>query len=128
MAYAERALAKALLRLGDSAAALPQAQRALEVCHALGDAFGQAGTLCVVGEIHLADGRLHQARDCLADALRRWTDLRGELFPARTKHTLAKVHHALGDTCGAERLTAEAVDTFRTYGAREYTELTGRSL
>jgi hypothetical protein len=46
-----------------------------------------------------------------------------ELFHARTLHTLAQVNDALGDGLTAARLTAEAVETFRTYGAREYAEL-----
>jgi len=127
MAYAERALAKALLRLGDSTTAWRLAENALTVSRNLPDAFGHACTLRVLGEIHLADGRLYQAKDCLEDSLRRWTDLRTELFRARTLHTLAQVHDALGDAPTAQRMTTEAVATFRTYGAREYQELTGSS-
>jgi DNA-binding SARP family transcriptional activator/tetratricopeptide (TPR) repeat protein len=123
VAYSERALAKALLRLGDSATALRLAEHALVVCRTLADAFGHACTLRVVGEIHLAEGRLYQAKDCLEDALRRWTDLHTELFRARTQHTLASVHTALGDAPTARRMTDEAMETFRTYGAREYAEL-----
>ncbi|HEX6352805.1 AfsR/SARP family transcriptional regulator [Actinophytocola sp.] len=123
VAYSERALAKALLRRGDSATALPLAEHALEVCRTLADAFGHACTLRVVGEIHLADGRLYQAKDCLEDSLRRWTDLHTELLRARTLHTLAKVHTALGDASTARQMTTVAMETFRTYGAREYTEL-----
>jgi tetratricopeptide (TPR) repeat protein len=122
-AYSERALGKALLRLGDSAAARPLVEHALAVSQMLGDPFGQACSLRVVGELHLADGRLYQARECLEDSLRRWTLLRTELFRARTLRDLALVHHALGDASTAERMRAEAVETFRTYGAREFTEL-----
>ncbi|TDV48837.1 AfsR/SARP family transcriptional regulator [Actinophytocola oryzae] len=127
VAYSERALAKALLRLGDSVTALRLAEHALEVCRTLADAFGHACTLRVVGEIHLADGRLYQAKDCLEDSLRRWTDLHTELFRARTMHTLASVHDALGDAPTARRMSMSAMETFRTYGAREYTELSSAS-
>jgi DNA-binding SARP family transcriptional activator/tetratricopeptide (TPR) repeat protein len=123
VAYSERALAKALLRLGDSATALRLAEHALDVCRTLADSFGQACTLRVLGEIHLANGRLYQARDCLEDSLRRWTDLHTDLFRARTLHTLAEVHNALGDAPTARRMTTEAMETFRTHGAREYAEL-----
>ncbi|QFU91923.1 Regulatory protein AfsR [Amycolatopsis sp. YIM 10] len=123
VAYSERALAKALLRRGDPVTARQLAENALEVCRTLGDAFGHACTLRVVGEVHLADGRLYQAKECLEDSLRRWTELRTELFRARTLRTLAEVHHALGDVATAQRMTAEAVETFRTHGAREYLEL-----
>lgn len=123
IAYSERALAKALLRRGDSVEAGRLADHALEVCRELGDAFGHACTLRVVGEVHLAEGRLYQAKDCLEDSLRRWTGLRAELFRARTLRTLAEVHDALGDGPVGERMTAEALETFRTYGAREYEEL-----
>ena len=123
VAYSERALGKALLRRGDSATALRLTEHALEVCRTLADSFGQACTLRVAGEIHLADGRLYQAKDCLEDSLRRWTDLQTELFRARTLHTLAGVHNALGDASASRRMTAEAMETFRTYGAREYAEL-----
>ncbi|MER6667357.1 BTAD domain-containing putative transcriptional regulator [Amycolatopsis japonica] len=122
-AYSERALAKALLRRGDSVAARRLADNALDVCRELGDAFGHACTLRVVGEVHLAEGRLYQAKDCLEDSLQRWTDLRAELFRARTLRTLAEVHDALGDVPAGERMTGQACEIFRTYGAREYQEL-----
>jgi hypothetical protein len=73
--------------------------------------------------VHLAEGRLYQAEECLRDSLSRWTSLRTELFRARTMTTLAEVHRALGDEPTASRLTDEAMETFRTYGAREYAEL-----
>ncbi|WP_216206218.1 AfsR/SARP family transcriptional regulator [Amycolatopsis aidingensis] len=125
VAYSKRALGKALLRLGDPVAAESLVADALAVARALGDPFGHACGLWVMGEVRLVDGRLYQARDCLEDSLRRWTDLRSELFRARTVHTLAKMHQALGDGPTAQRLTAEAMETFRTYGAREYAESSG---
>lgn len=124
VAYSRRALAKALLRQGDPAAAQRLAEDALAACRGLDDAYGQACTLRVLGEVHLAEGRLYQAQECLEDSLARWTALRTELFRARTLTTLAEVHRALGDEPTAARLTGEAVETFRTYGAREYAELT----
>jgi tetratricopeptide (TPR) repeat protein len=125
VAYAQRTLAKTLLRLDDPGIARQLAQDAMETCRALDDTFGQACTLRVIGEIHLAQDRAHQARDCLDGALRQWTNLHSEVFRARTQYTLAQAHHALDDTETARRLTTEAIETFRVCGAREYTELTG---
>jgi DNA-binding SARP family transcriptional activator/tetratricopeptide (TPR) repeat protein len=125
VAYAQRTLAKTLLRLDDADNARQLARHALRTCRALGDTFGQACTLRVIGEIHLAQGRAREARDCLEEALRRWTDLQSEVFRARTLHTLAGAHRALDDPATARWLTTEAIETFRVHGAREYTELTG---
>jgi tetratricopeptide (TPR) repeat protein len=124
VAYAERTLAKTLLRLDDTTTALRLAENALATCRLLGDGFGQACTLRVIGEIHLATGRWHQARECLEKSLRQWTDLHSELFRARTMYTLAEVHAALGNTDTARQMATEAIETFRIHGAREYTELT----
>ena len=76
-----------------------------------------------IGELHAALGRLQHARSCLEESLRQWEALDVNLFRARTLRDLAAVHEKLGDGTAAEVTRAEALEIFRTYGAREYREL-----
>ncbi|WP_188193109.1 AfsR/SARP family transcriptional regulator [Nonomuraea sp. SYSU D8015] len=122
-AYCVRALAKALLRQGRCDEARRLLQETLQALRTLHDSFGEACTLRTIGELHLAEGRLYQSKDCLEEALRIWERLRTTLFRARTLRDLAKVYEALGDLAAAEKTKAEAMETFRLHGSREYGEL-----
>ncbi|MEO3809845.1 BTAD domain-containing putative transcriptional regulator [Sphaerisporangium sp. B11E5] len=122
-AYCVRALAKALLRQGRFDEAGPPLRESLTVLRTLHDSFGEACTLRTLGELHLAEGRFLQAKDRLEESLRIWESLRAALFHARTLRDLAEVHEALGDVAAAGRARAEAVETFRLHGSREFEEM-----
>jgi DNA-binding SARP family transcriptional activator len=124
-AYATRAVAKAQIRLGDPDAALPDLRQALDTCHDHGDRWGQAQTLRTLGEAHLAQRRWTEAERYLSESLRLWQILDLPLPRARTLMDLSRLRLATGDQDTADTLRAEAIDIFRLYAAREYTELTG---
>ncbi|GIH97709.1 BTAD domain-containing putative transcriptional regulator [Planobispora siamensis] len=123
MAYCERALAKARIRLGKHDVARKPLEEVLVVMRALQDRWGEACTLRTPGELDLAEGRLYQAKSHLQEALQRWETLRVGPFSARTQRDLALVYQALGDDTTADALLATARQTFRLHGCREYDEL-----
>jgi hypothetical protein len=96
----------------------------LAVCQAMGDRWGQAVTLRTLGELHLADARLDDAAACLAAAMELWNGMEAPLWRARTQYTQALLHEVRGQTTTATALRQQALSIFRTYGAREYAELT----
>ena len=121
-AYSARALAKARLRLGRFAQARPALTDGLEVCRRRGDRWGEGITLRTLGELELAEGRLAEAEDELLAAQRIWQVLDLPLARARTLRDLSRLLGRRGDAAGADRLTGEAREIFRQYGAREYAE------
>jgi DNA-binding SARP family transcriptional activator/tetratricopeptide (TPR) repeat protein len=124
-AYSARSVAKALVRLGRGEEAGALLEQALTTSRALGDRWGEAMTLRTLGERDLAAGRLPEAEKRLRAAIRLWRAIDLPLHQARTHRDLAEVQSAKGDLSTAARLRAEAIETFRLYGAREQAELTG---
>ncbi|WP_157254944.1 AfsR/SARP family transcriptional regulator [Nonomuraea typhae] len=123
-AYCQRSLAKVHFRLGRPEQARRPLDHALDVTRALKDRWGEACTLRTLGELFLSEGRLYPAETYLRQARERWRTLRAELFVARTERDLALVYEALGESATATSIRADAIETFRLYGAREYAELT----
>jgi len=122
-AYSARALAKAWLRLGRFAQARPLLLDGREVCRRQSDRWGEAITTRTLGELDLAEGRLVDAERELRVAARTWEALDLPLARARTLRDLARLHRRRDEQEQARRLTAEARDIFRQYGAREFDEL-----
>ncbi|MFG2642564.1 BTAD domain-containing putative transcriptional regulator [Streptomyces sp. NPDC048370] len=123
--YAVRAHAKALMRLGRRAEALPRLEGALDTVRACHDRFGQAVTLRVIGQLHLADGRLDPAQGRLEEAMALWDAMDTPLWRARTEYDLSLVHEARGEKDAALAARTHALVVFREHGAREYAEITG---
>lgn len=122
-AYALRALAKCQLRLHRPGVA-ESLEWALTVCQSLGDLWGQAATLHVLGEAHLAAGRLDLAGSCLETAALTWDSIDAPLWRARTERRLADLHAARGQHDDAEVAMKRALRVFHDHGAREYAEIT----
>ncbi|WP_066370013.1 AfsR/SARP family transcriptional regulator [Herbidospora mongoliensis] len=122
-AYSVRARAKAELRLGRIAVALPALEEALSVCQAMGDRWGLAAALRTLGELHLAAGRLDDAEACLTTALQVWDELEVLVWRARTERDLALLHEARGDHDAARAVRNRALKVFHDQGAREFREM-----
>jgi tetratricopeptide (TPR) repeat protein len=122
-AYALQSVAKTLVRLGRDGEAMPMLDRALSTCERLSDAWGVAFMLRTRGEAHLAAGRLTEAEADLIAAIDLWQHHDVELMPARAERDLATLLDIRGDHEAAERVRRRAMQTFKTYGAREYSEL-----
>ncbi|MGR4880789.1 BTAD domain-containing putative transcriptional regulator [Streptomyces sp. LARHCF249] len=120
VAYAEQALAKTRIRLGT--ARLEPLERALAVCRAHRDRFGEALVLRTIGEFHLAVRELGPAEVHLTEAAEVWTALGLPLFWARTMRDLAAVYAAAGEPARAGAVRGRAMEIFAEFGAREYTE------
>ncbi|MFD9697486.1 BTAD domain-containing putative transcriptional regulator [Lentzea sp. NPDC059081] len=120
--YAVRAHAKAQMRSGKSAEALPRLEEALATSRANDDRWGQAITLRVLGQLHLAEARLDLARDYLDAAMSIWEAMETPLWQARTEYDLGLLHRERGDAEAAATAFARARDVFRARGAREYKE------
>jgi len=119
--YALRAVAKARMRMG-----VPQFAEldwSLAVSRDMKDQWGQAATMRVIGEAHLAAGRLDEAERWLGEAVKIWHRLEAPLWMARTERDLALVYEAAGDFEHAAEVLDRAMGTFRDHGAREYAEL-----
>ncbi|MEU3648417.1 BTAD domain-containing putative transcriptional regulator [Lentzea sp. NPDC034063] len=120
--YAVRAHAKAQMRAGHTAEALPRLEAALATVRAKDDRWGQAITLRVLGQLHLAEGRLDLAQDYLDAAMSIWDAMETPLWRARTEYDLALLHRSRGDVEAADAAFAHSRSVFRARGAREYTE------
>ncbi|MDI1464769.1 BTAD domain-containing putative transcriptional regulator [Catellatospora sp. KI3] len=130
-AYAVRALWKARLRQGlADQRGLDQLDWVLEVSRQHHDRFGEAVTLRVLGQWHLAAGgpdrdlALGLARRHLSEALKVWATMEAPLWTARTQHDLSLVADRQRRTAEAQALRQQAMKVFRDHGAREYQELT----
>ncbi|MGE6735229.1 AfsR/SARP family transcriptional regulator [Streptomyces sp. NPDC059900] len=121
--YAVRAHAKAQMRLGHRAEALPRLEGALATARACHDRFGQAVTLRVIGQLHLADERFDLARSCLEAATSMWDAMDTPIWRARTEYDLSLVYEARGEPEAALAARTHALVVFREHGAREYAEL-----
>ncbi|GGK93223.1 SARP family transcriptional regulator [Planomonospora parontospora subsp. parontospora] len=122
-AYALRTRGKTSMREGRPAEARPQLQESLAICQELDDRFGIAVAVRTVGQLDLTEGRLHDARKRLAEARELFGALGLPLWQARVGKDEALVLEALHEEERARAVLAEAVETFRTHGAREYDEL-----
>jgi hypothetical protein len=98
-------------------------QEALAVHQAMGDRWGEAMVLRTMGELDLAADRLDESAKWLSAALEIFRGQEASLFCARTLRDIAALELARGDRAAAETARAEALRTFRTFGAREYDEL-----
>jgi DNA-binding SARP family transcriptional activator len=125
-AYSIRSASKALLRLGCAGEAFAPLEEAVQTCRRLGDRWGEAMTLRTLGEAHLAERRWPEAERDLRAAIRIWQAIDLPLNRARTLRDLADTLDGAGDAAAAATVRAEAIETFRLYGVREFAELTGR--
>jgi DNA-binding SARP family transcriptional activator/tetratricopeptide (TPR) repeat protein len=123
IAFSRRALAKTYVRMGRLDQAREPLRDALAVHQAIGDRWGEAMVLRTMGELDLAAGRLDEAGKWLSAALEIFRSQEAALFCARTLRDIAALELARGDRAAAETARAEALRTFRTFGAREYHEL-----
>ncbi|MFF4521471.1 AfsR/SARP family transcriptional regulator [Streptomyces bluensis] len=121
-AYSGRALAKAWLRMGRTREAESELHRALGVCRAHQDRFGEAMTVRTLGECALADGRFAEAARLLTASVAGWEEMGLRLPRARALRDLATAREALGDGTGAAALRAEAMAVFTACEARERNE------
>ncbi|MFE7805489.1 BTAD domain-containing putative transcriptional regulator [Streptomyces sp. NPDC057430] len=121
--YAVRAHAKAMMRLGHRAEALPRLEAALDTTRTCHDRFGQAVTLRVIGQLHLADERLDLAQSCLDAAMSMWDAMDTPLWRARTEYDLSQVYRARGEAEAAVAARTNALVVFKEHGAREYAEV-----
>lgn len=117
--YAVRAHAKAQLRSGRSAEALPRLEAALATARANDDRWGQAATLRVLGQLHLAEDRLDLAQDYLDGAISIWDTMETPLWKARTEYDLALLHHRRGEAEAADAAFARARAVFHARRSRE---------
>ncbi|MBM0260591.1 hypothetical protein [Micromonospora sp. 4G55] len=85
-------------------------------------AGGEAATLRVIGELHLARRELADAERFLRASLRLWDELELALPRARVLRDLARLA-ALRGHDDAGRLAREALRVFEDHGARERAEL-----
>jgi DNA-binding SARP family transcriptional activator len=122
-AYCLRTQAKIRIRMGRHGEARRPLEGVLDTCRTLGDRWGEAITLRVLGELDLAEGRLRDARDHIERSLRIWAELDLPLWRARGLKDLVLVHEALGESAKSQTLLSEAMQIFRSYGSREYEEL-----
>jgi hypothetical protein len=111
-----------LIRLGRSSEALPIIEQALATCERLGDRWGTAFMLRTRGELYLSTD-LARADADLCAAHQQWTALDVPVMRARTERDLATLRAAQGNASAAAALRETAMDTFRAYGAREFSEL-----
>jgi DNA-binding SARP family transcriptional activator len=123
LSYAVRAHAKTQIRMGCSAEAVPRLEWALSAARTFSDRWGQAMALRILGQLHLAEGRLPLAQSCLTAAVSIWDTVEAPLWRARAEHDFAILHRAMGDLEAAQRAEAHAREVFRDHGAREYYEL-----
>ncbi len=123
IAFSRRALAKTYVRMGLLHRAREPLGEALAEHQATGDRWGEAMVLRTMGELDLAAGRLDESAKWLSAALEIFRGQEAALFCARTLRDIAALELARGDRAAAETARAEALRTFRTFGAREYDEL-----
>ncbi|MGW5654873.1 BTAD domain-containing putative transcriptional regulator [Streptomyces humi] len=117
--YTEQSLAKVELRTGRTEEAGRRLARCLAVARERQDRFGEALVLRTLGERSLAAGDTAGAREPLEHAAALWAELGLPLWRARTVWDLARVRSAEGDARGARAARAEALEVFRSLGARE---------
>ncbi|MEH0819246.1 MULTISPECIES: AfsR/SARP family transcriptional regulator [unclassified Micromonospora] len=121
-AYGDRAVGKALVRLGRSTEAAGLLQRSLATSRRAGDRWGEAATLRVLGQLHLSRRELADAERHLRASLRLWDELELALPRARVLRDLARLAAIRGHD-DAGRLAREALRVFEDHGARERGEL-----
>jgi tetratricopeptide (TPR) repeat protein len=121
--YAVRSHATAQLRMGLTRTARPRLEWALSVARDAADRWGEAITLRVLGQLHLADGRLDQAQSCLGAALPIWAAMGARLWHARTEYDLSRVYHERGQADASEAAAANACRVFHDVGSREHARL-----
>ena len=125
IAFSRRALAKTYVRMGRLGQAREPLEAALAAHRAEGDRWGEAMVLRTMGELDLAAGRLGESSRSLNAALEIFRGQEAALFCARTLRDISDLERARGDLAASDTARDEAVKTFRTFGAREYGELTG---
>ncbi|MBT2408440.1 MULTISPECIES: BTAD domain-containing putative transcriptional regulator [unclassified Streptomyces] len=126
-AYADQALVKARIRLGETRSAGGILAAALRECVDHRDPLGEGLVLRTLGELALAEGDFIAAERHLMAAFRIWEGLDLPLFCARARRDLADVHEATGDHAAAARCREQALLVFAEFGAREYAELSART-
>ncbi|WP_371619446.1 BTAD domain-containing putative transcriptional regulator [Streptomyces sp. NBC_00454] len=126
-AYADQALVKARIRLGETRGAEGVLAAALRECVEHRDPLGEGLVLRTIGELALAEGDFTAAERHLTAAVRIWEGLDLPLFCARAGRDLADVHEATGDHEAAARRREQVLLVFAEFGAREYAELSART-
>ncbi|GGS17869.1 SARP family transcriptional regulator [Actinokineospora fastidiosa] len=120
--YAHQSWAKASLRLGVVDGVAEALAGCLEVCTRRRDRFGAALMTRTLGEYHLATGDQGFARELLAEALDRWSELDLALWQARTLRDLAAA-----DPDNADKHWLRATELFTAVPTRELAELSASS-
>lgn len=116
--YARQSWAKSRFRAGESADIEDVLRSCLQVCVVQCDRFGIALMTRTLGEFQLATGDLDAARETLADALAKWTELGLPLWQARTLRDLAAA-----DRQRSDQYWSRARALFSSAGGRELAEL-----
>lgn len=117
-------LAEAQVGLGETAAALTSAQRALTLAQRTNVVYQIAAGWQVLGEVAAAhqapisiDDTLYTARQCYAQSLERFTKLQLEAAQAKTRQLWALYELKHGDPAQGQLLWHEAIKWFKRIGA-----------
>lgn len=122
LAYAEQALAKVRIRLGQCRESREKLVQGLATCSRLQDGFGQALMHRTLGELELAEGRFAEAQPRFERALQWWEALDLPLWRARTLRDVAMFYRARQRDRQADAAWNEALAIFRRHGSREERE------
>jgi tetratricopeptide (TPR) repeat protein len=124
LTYTRQDLAKVRIRQGRLGSVRGELDRSLELCRSLDDRFGQALVLRTLGALEIALGDGPAAVQQLALSLAIWRAIDLPLFAARARRDLAAAHQLMGNRYAATCCWSAALETFRAFGAREWTEMT----
>jgi predicted ATPase len=105
-----------LLRAGDSATARDPAERALALQKELGDRWGIANSVLLLGNVEAQDEHFEAARELFEDALHRFEDLGDEHYVLLATRLIAWMCYELGDRDRARALHEDVVRHARAVG------------
>jgi predicted ATPase/class 3 adenylate cyclase len=104
------------LERGDTVVARPWAEEALELYRALGDAWGIANAVLLLGSVHAAERDFSLAQQLFEDALRRFSELGDEHYILLATRLVAWMCYDQGDRDRARTLHEDVVRRARVSG------------
>src|SRR3954468_13239117 len=120
--------ATAATRVGELDTAMQLAELALRQFYSRGDWDGRMRALNLLGAIHWEHGRIAEAEQCFAEALRLARQLDDSLMLARASNNLASAAHLQGRSDEAAALFREALLAYHRLGDRRGTAETYHNL
>jgi predicted ATPase/class 3 adenylate cyclase len=115
-AYAATGMADIVVDVGEPGDAQRHAQEALELHRSLGDTWGAAYTLLMLGVTLASQKAWSDARSHIDESLRLFQDLGDDHYTLRARQRLAWSHEGLGDLDRARELHEENVRQARATG------------